>query len=72
MSVEKASDNGAASKEARAVAVPRTAGNPQYPSGLTLYLVMIALMLSMFLVGRPITTWASLIFSRWIRLPLIW
>ena len=56
MNFEKASDSEAGSKEARTAHLSSTAGNPQYPSGATLYLVMMALMLSMFLVGRQPTT----------------
>jgi hypothetical protein len=39
------------SKEAIAGNASLAGVNPQYPSGITLYLIMTALMLSMFLVG---------------------
>jgi hypothetical protein len=48
------SDDGLYSTEAKTGDVSVIEETPVYPSGITLYLVVIALMLSMFLVGLNI------------------
>ena len=53
--IEQASNDGLGTKEARTSDGPIIAGKPLYPTGITLYLVMIALMLSMFLVSHTST-----------------